>query len=74
LTTYDLIQALGGPVAVSEHLGVTAQAVCGWYDARAGIPSRHHLALWRMAQERGVAWRPPGAEGLRLVPERPHAA
>ena len=67
--TRDLIRDLGGPKAVAEALGVSAQAVCNWYAV--GIPARHELALWRIAKARGLAWQPPGTEGLRLAEEGP---
>ena len=60
-----VIAQLGGPSAVAKHLRVTPQTVTGW--STAGIPARHWLRLWRMAKERGLDWRPPGAEGLDLV-------
>lgn len=67
LGPFDLVHALGGPVQVGERLGLSPSSVCNWYDAAGGIPPRHHLALWRMAQEARVDWRPPGADGLKLV-------
>lgn len=66
---FDLVHALGGPGELAGRLGVSAQAICGWYESPRGIPPRHHIALWRLAQARGLPWRPPGAEGLRLVAE-----
>lgn len=60
-----LVEALGGPKLLAAKLGVrSAAAVCNWYNS--GIPARHHLPLWRLAQQAGVDWRPPGAEGLIL--------
>ena len=67
MTPFALVHALGGPGLVAERLGISATAVCGWYDKASGIPARHHLVLWRMAQEARVDWRPPGADGFRLV-------
>jgi hypothetical protein len=67
----DLVRALGGPAAVGRWLGITSDAVSMWYVRRRGppaIPPQHHPALWRLAQAKGVAWTPPGFEGLRLVP------
>jgi hypothetical protein len=61
----ELVAALGGAAIVARLCGVTGQAVAGW--STAGIPARHWLRLWRMAKERGLDWRPPGAEGLDLV-------
>lgn len=40
-----------------------------WALQPGGMPQKHHLAVWRLAVERGVPWRPPGAEGLRLMAE-----
>jgi len=64
--TWKLIRALGGPKAVAEACGVTMSAV-GCWQVTGTIPARHWLRLWRMAKERGLDWRPPGAEGLDLV-------
>ncbi|WP_206934175.1 hypothetical protein [Roseococcus thiosulfatophilus] len=61
----QLVGGLGGPVALGNRFGISAQAVCGWYEK--GIPARYHLTLWRMATARGLHWHPPGAEGLVLV-------
>lgn len=65
LSPEALVAGLGGPVAVGRRFGISAQAVCWWYDHR--IPPRYHLDLWRMATARGLHWHPPGAEGLVLV-------
>ena len=64
--TWELIRALGGPKAVANACGVTMSAV-GCWQVTGSIPARHWLRLWRMAKERGLDWRPPGAEGLDLV-------
>ena len=61
-----LIASLGGAAAVARQCGVSPQAAYKWL-AEASIPARHWLRLWRMAKERGLDWRPPGAEGLDLV-------
>jgi hypothetical protein len=66
MTTRDLVRDLGGPSAIAQQLGVSAQAVTNWY--RDGIPRRHHLPLWQMAQAKGLTWRPPGMEGVTLAP------
>lgn len=65
-----LVQQLGGPTEVGEALGLSCEAVCMWYRRNA-VPDRHHLALWRIAKARGLAWQPPGTEGLRLAEEGP---
>ena len=64
--TWKLIRDLGGPKAVANACGVTISAV-GCWQVTGSIPARHWLRLWRMAKERGLDWRPPGAEGLDLV-------
>jgi hypothetical protein len=66
-TIRDVVRRLGGPAAVGRYLGIHPDGVSMWAFSAQGIPQRHHLALWRLAVERGVDWRPPGAEGLRLV-------
>jgi hypothetical protein len=67
-----LVRLLGGPSELARHLGVKREVVCMWYAPSSKrptkIPERHHAALWRLAQAKGVAWTPPGFEGLRLVP------
>jgi len=65
--TWDLIRGLGGPKAVAEACGVTISAVGSW-QVTGSIPARHWLRLWRMAKQRGLDWRPPGAEDLDIVP------
>jgi hypothetical protein len=74
----DLIRALGGPARVAAALNMKPDAVIMWYAPSrrgpASIPARHHAALWRLAQARGVPWTPPGFEGVRLLPvDTPHA-
>jgi hypothetical protein len=61
-----LVKALGGANAVARACGVVAAAVSNW-GAVGAIPHRHHATLWRLAQAKGVAWTPPGFEGVRLV-------
>ena len=61
----ELIRSLGGPTKVAEDCGVTPQAVTNWM-ARGRVAAEHQVTLWRLATERGVAWTPPGAEGLKL--------
>ena len=63
----DLIRELGGPTKVAEACGISPQAVTNWV-ARDRVAAEHQLTVWRIAMGRGVAWEPPGAEGLRLEP------
>lgn len=63
----DLVRGLGGPNRVACQLGVGSSAVCNWV-ARDQLPLRHHLVVWRLAQDAGLAWRPPNSEGVELVP------
>lgn len=63
----DILRRLGGPARVARACGVTISAV-GCWQIRDEIPPRHWLTIWRMAREAGIDWRPPGAEGLDLVP------
>lgn len=48
----DVLDALGGPAAAGRMLGVTPQAAWQWREA--GIPGRHHLALWKHFQALGI--------------------
>lgn len=64
----DVIERLGGPAKVAAALGMRTNAVANW-SLRGIVPARHHTRLWRMAQEAGLDWRPPGSEGLTLAPE-----
>lgn len=66
MTTRDLIDALGGPAAVAAARGLSVTAVFNWC-AGGAVPPRHWIALWRMAKQAGLDWRPPGTEGLDLV-------
>jgi hypothetical protein len=61
------IRSLGGTGAVARALGVIPTVVSNWAGERHPIPAKHHLALWRLAQQRGVFWQPPGTEGLTLT-------
>jgi hypothetical protein len=62
-----LIKALGGPTAVAAALGLRLSTVGNW-KMRDAIPREHHLAVWRLAIEKGIAWTPPGGDGLTLIP------
>ncbi|WP_156910073.1 carph-isopro domain-containing protein [Rubritepida flocculans] len=66
----DMLRQLGGPTRVARACGVTISAVGSW-QVRNEIPARHWLTLWRMARAAGLAWRPPGAEGLELIERAP---
>ena len=69
----DLIDGLGGVVALARACGVTAQAVSNW-KAEAQVPARHTILVWTMAKRAGLPWRPPGCDGLDLVlPDEPEA-
>lgn len=48
----DVIDALGGTLAVAEARNVGASAVSMW--RRYGIPGRHQLPILRLAQQRGI--------------------
>jgi hypothetical protein len=61
-----LIKALGGPSEVAAELGLRIAAVGNW-SMRDAIPREHHIAVWRLALKRSVAWTPPDAEGLALA-------
>ena len=60
MTIDDLIDALDGPAVLAAELRIKPNAV-SMMKARGSIPPRHHMALWRLAKERGVDWAPPGA-------------
>lgn len=62
----DLIARLGGPTAVARRFGIGHTAVLHWLRTRR-VPARRQLALWRLAREAGVDWRPPGAEDIDIV-------
>ena len=62
-----LIKALGGPTAVAEALGLRVATVGNW-SLRDAIPPEHHIAVWRLATAKGIAWTPPDADGLALAP------
>ena len=62
----SLIKGLGGPTAVGHALGLSPQRVHNWI-VRDSVPAEHHLAVWRLAIERQIDWKPPGADGLSLV-------
>lgn len=56
----SIIAALGGPSKVAAVVGVHPTRVSNWKRARASggtggtIPQAHHLAVLRLAKERGV--------------------
>lgn len=60
MTPSDLIDALGGPKAVADALGMKPNAVA-MMKLRAAIPPRHYMAFWMLAKGKGVDWAPPGA-------------
>lgn len=68
-----LIKALGGPTVVAEALGQRVATVGNW-SLRNAIAPEHHIAVWRLATEKGVDWRPPDADGLVLTPSAPNSA
>lgn len=67
----DLVRALGGPTKVGRALGVTLEAVCNW-QAKNAVPHSREIAMWRLAQQAGLDWRPPGAADL-VLPRAPQA-
>ena len=69
----DVINTLGGAADLARLLGHRPGAVRMWAQRNA-IPAEHHLALWRLALERGLSWEPPGAAALRPLLDRAPAA
>jgi hypothetical protein len=57
LSAHALVHQLGGPAAVAEAAGVTAQAVSAWCK-RDDIPAIHHASLFRLAHTRDANWIP----------------
>lgn len=72
LTVSALVAALGGAARVAALCGVTGSAVSNWC-AEHHIPARHWLKLWRAARAAGIAWAPPGADGLEIIERAPEA-
>ncbi len=70
MTLQNLIDALGGCTAVGKHCGVSPSAVTNWV-MRGSIAAEHRLTVWRLAVAADLDWRPPGSEGVRLVPVAP---
>jgi hypothetical protein len=70
MDTGELIEALGGPTVVAADLGFRIARVGNW-TMRGAIPREHHLAVWRVAMRKNVAWTPPDADGLVLAPAPP---
>ena len=60
-----LIDRLGGTSSVAAVLKVTPSAVSLW-RRQDRVPPAREVAVWRMARDAGLAWTPPGAEGLTL--------
>ena len=70
LSVRELIHAFGGPAVVGDRLGgIRADTVSMW-GTRDSIPPEFHIPVWRLAQEAGIDWKPPGAEGLAIVPDQ----
>jgi hypothetical protein len=67
LTDRQAIETLGGAARVVHELRLKRSAVTMW-GTRRSIPPEHHLPMWRLCQQRGIDWAPPGAEGCALVP------
>lgn len=64
MTVRQLIDGLGGVVAVARARGVNRQAVYQWISADA-VPAQQLVPIWQMALGAGLDWTPPGAEALR---------
>lgn len=64
----ELIEALGGPSEVAARLKLTPSAITNWVGRKA-IPGQHHIAVWALAVEKGVAWEPPGIPAPAAKPE-----
>lgn len=72
MSVSPIIAALGGPAALARQLGIASSAVRMW-SQRQRLPQKHALAVWRLAHEAGLDWRPPGFDGIELAP-RPIAS
>lgn len=57
MTENELIDALGGPLALGRLLGVSGPAVSNW-KARGEIPAKHHWPLYRICLARQIKWKP----------------
>lgn len=66
LTVRAVIDALGGPAEVGEICRISAPAVSNW-GARDVVAAEHRITIWRLAQAKGLDWKPPGADGLCLA-------
>ena len=66
ITLSDLIEQLGGPTVVAARRGITPPAVTNWVS-RGQVAAEHRIALWGMAVDAGLDWKPEGAEDLELV-------
>lgn len=71
----ELIDGLGGPSAVAARCGITPPAVTNWV-MRNQVAAEHRIAIWAMAVDAGLAWKPAGADGLELSrqPAAPEAS
>lgn len=69
----EAIESLGGSTVVARLLGQKRSAVTMW-RTRDRVPPEYAIQFWRLCQERGVTWAPPGAEGLALVHAQPAEA
>ena len=58
MTVHDIIKSLGGPVLVSQHLGIRSQGISNWKR----IPLKRVPQLERLAKLMGVNIR---AEDMR---------
>lgn len=68
----ELIAELGGATAIAGRRGITPAAVTNWV-IRGQVAAEHRIALWGMAVDAGLDWRPDGADGLILSREAPPA-
>lgn len=66
MTDTEFLRSLGSAAAVAELLGAKRSAVSMWI-VRDSIPTDYHIALWRLAQDRGLSWRPPGADSVEII-------
>lgn len=66
----EIIQSLGGTTRLGAELGLTKSVLSKW--ATRGIPSKHWLAIIRVAEERGIVV--TAADLDRTKPEMARAA
>lgn len=66
MDTKTLLRSLGGQTKVARRLDIAMNRVNSWI-IRDGIPGEFYVPIWHLCLEKGIDWRPPGADGIEAL-------